>query len=71
MTKPIDTHPALTTWAASLFAAVATGLLLWLTEPGRAVRASVLPALGAGVGVFVAMTLLRRRRASRREPESD
>lgn len=67
MAHLIDRHPVAAQWAAALVTTALMAALTWITEPGQPLSAYLLAPLGAGVGVFVAMRYLRRRRDRRRE----
>ncbi len=69
MPWPIDTHPVRAQWAATLFVVIGMAVLMPCVQPQP--FAKNIPAiLGAGVGMYVAMGILRRRRARRRDPEA-
>lgn len=63
----IDTHPTRARWVAALVTTVLAAALTWISEPGQPLRTYLLGPLAAGVGVFIAMGYLARRRARRRE----
>jgi len=67
MAHLIDRHPVVAQWAAALVTTALTAALTWITEPDQPLSAYLLASLGAGLGVFVAMGYLRRRRSRRRE----
>jgi hypothetical protein len=67
MAHLIDKHPAGAQWAAAVITTVLMAAFVWITNPGRPLTADLLAPLGAGLGVFVAMGYLRRRRSGRRE----
>jgi hypothetical protein len=57
----IETHPRAAPWLAGAMTVVLMTLVYWLTESGP-ITTSVPAIVGAGVGVFLAIVYLRRRR---------